>query len=238
MSDSRELRANHAKKILLLRGVKDFGVLLDIGCGKGIISNSFAKDGAFIIGIDPNSELIKEAMKFEFCKFIIQDGTKLAFDNNKFDIIIINDVLEHVPYEKAGKLLLEARRVMKSDGLIYVSIMNRWQIQEPHSRIPLLTWLPRSTWNTLYSILMRTRRKYRDNYFPYTKKQFLELAKEVKIDAIDYTNIYAEEKIYHPDQIGSRTIRLIARILIKLGLQNQVSKIAEKFSVLLFICKN
>lgn len=202
----------------------------------GVIADSFQKEGARVTGIDPNPEVIKEAKKYKSCTFLVQDGTNLQFTDSSFDTIIINDVLEHVPYNQASELLREAKRVMNVNGIIYVSIMNRWQIQEPHCRIPFLTWLPRSSWNITYSILMRTRKRYTDNYFPYTKQQFLDLAREVGLKSSDYTSDYGREKITHPEQIGSKSIRLIVKILTKMRLRHQLIDLSERFSVLTFIC--
>jgi 2-polyprenyl-3-methyl-5-hydroxy-6-metoxy-1,4-benzoquinol methylase len=237
-TNPRELRANHAKNILKKNGVLQYGNLLDIGCGTGAIADFFHKEGAKVIGIDPNSKMIEEAKKYKSCIFLVQNGTNLQFTNSSFDTIIINDVLEHVPYNQARKLLEEAKRVMNVNGRMYVSIMNRWQIQEPHCRIPFLTWLPKFTWNITYSILKRTRKRYTDYYFPYTKQSFLNLAGEAGLKSTDYTGDYGREKINHPEQIGSKSIRLIVKILTKMGLQPQISDLSERFSVLIFVCTN
>ena len=83
---------------------------------------------------------------------------------------------------------------------------------------------------------MRTKKRYTDYYFPYTKKQFLDLAGEVGLKTVNYTSVYGREKITHPEQIGSKSIRLIVRILTKLRLQRQLITLSERFSVLIFIC--
>jgi 2-polyprenyl-3-methyl-5-hydroxy-6-metoxy-1,4-benzoquinol methylase len=217
-------------------GITQYGNLLDIGCGNGVIADYFQKEGATVTGIDPNPEVIKEAKKYQSCTFFIQNGTNLQFPDSLFDTIIINDVLEHVPYNQASKLLREAKRVMNSKGRMYISIMNRWQIQEPHCRIPFLTWLPRSTWNITYSIFTRTKRRYTDNYFPYTKQQFLDLASEIGLKSVNYTADYGREKINNPNQIGAKTVRLIVKTLSKMGLQHQLANFSERFSILIFIC--
>jgi ubiquinone/menaquinone biosynthesis C-methylase UbiE len=229
----RELRAIHAKNILNIAGVKEYGKLLDIGCGNGDISESFRRDGAVVIGIDPNPKILPQKSE---CTFLVMDGTDLKFPNFSFDTIIINDVLEHVSYYKAKKLLSEAKRVLKLDGKIYISVMNRWEFQEPHCRIPLLTWFPRFLWNPIYSIFVKSNKKYRESYFPYTKNQIFKLIKNTGLETIDYTYIYGKEKVIHPEQIGSRVIRNLVKMMNKIGLKKQAINIARKFSVLIFVC--
>ncbi|MGX3043800.1 methyltransferase domain-containing protein [Helicobacter sp. T3_23-1056] len=49
-----------------------------------------------------------------------QDGCNLTYENNSFDIIIHNHILEHVP--NPIKLLQENLRILKQDGIIIASI--------------------------------------------------------------------------------------------------------------------
>ncbi|MDG6997815.1 MAG: class I SAM-dependent methyltransferase, partial [Nitrososphaerota archaeon] len=44
----------------------------------------------------------------------------LKFDNNKFDIVVCNAILEHLEYP--NKAILELQRVLKSGGLIWIEV--------------------------------------------------------------------------------------------------------------------
>jgi hypothetical protein len=54
--------------------------------------------------------------------------------------------------------------------------------------------------------------------------------------SIDVTNLYAREKIMDPDYIGSKRTRLIVRVLRTLGLTGLALALANRMSVLVFVC--
>jgi ubiquinone/menaquinone biosynthesis C-methylase UbiE len=96
--------------------------ILDIGTGKGefipVLIHTFP--GAFITGIDPNTESLEIASrhypKIEFQKM---GAEKLHFRDNTFDIISISMALHHLP--KIGKSLKEIKRVVKPDGYLIIN---------------------------------------------------------------------------------------------------------------------
>jgi hypothetical protein len=45
--------------------------------------------------------------------------------------------------------LRELLRVLKSEGIGYLAVPNRWQVKEPHYRLAFLSWLP-PRWRTPY----------------------------------------------------------------------------------------
>ena len=108
------------------------GRILDVGCGDGITDLSIAiRTGCEeLVGIDPFSgyarlaEVIAEnhlppdAMPKNL-RFAPEDGTKLSFADNSFDVIISWGSVEHM----AGgylKALDEMRRVLKPGGLLFI----------------------------------------------------------------------------------------------------------------------
>lgn len=72
--------------------------VLDIGCGIGIVAFDIAQKAKFVFAIDINAESIKTALsqfQKENIKYIIGDATTYNF-NEKFDYIILSNVLEHI----------------------------------------------------------------------------------------------------------------------------------------------
>lgn len=71
--------------------------VLDIGCGSGYLLSCLKKKKKEVFGLEPNKELIKLAKKFfpslKIFKGYAEDLNKL---NQKFEIIIMVDVLEHI----------------------------------------------------------------------------------------------------------------------------------------------
>ena len=69
---------------------------LDIGCGSGEITFEVKKMGFNVIGIDFSENAI-ELSKSKGIESYTQDLDKgLPFENDRFDIILAGDVMEHV----------------------------------------------------------------------------------------------------------------------------------------------
>ena len=242
----RERRAYEAVTALEDNSHKLDGFLLDIGCGRGQLEKIFYEKGSIPVGIDISFEYLKEAKKnSKEADFVLYGGAKMPFKEEAFDTIICNDVFEHISYRDVDLVMQEANRILRRKGKFYVSVMNRWEIIEPHWLIPFFTWIPRSLWNSFFpfwvKIFNKKRRvesgfKYTDHYFPYTKTMAKILFQKFSFDFIDITSFYAKEKIKDPQYIGSKSTRRIVKILIKLKLSSLALFIANRISVLVFIC--
>ena len=77
--------------------------VLDIGCGEGILANYISKyrKDIFLYGCDLNEKKIEVANKMgnSNCKFDCIDFFELNLEN-KVDIVIINDMLHHLHYNR------------------------------------------------------------------------------------------------------------------------------------------
>jgi len=236
---SREIRAVQALRVLKLAGHAINGKLLDLGCGRGWLTKKFSEAGVFAIGVDKGLQLIRLAKRdANSCEFLASEGRNLPFKDSVFKTIVINDVLEHVPYSDAIRLMTEAVRAMSKDGKIYISVMNRWQIFEPHLIVPFMTWLPKQTWDIVYRLKMRKHIgiKYTQHYFPYTKARLKRLTQQLQLESDDYTWFYASEKILQPEQIGSPFLRTLIKLFRVLKLDPLMIKLAEKVSPIIFVC--
>lgn len=240
----RERRAYEAIKALEGNSHSLGGFLLDIGCGQGQLEKIFYENGSTPVGIDINFEYLKAAKKnFAKADFVLYGGTKIPFKEGAFNTIICNDVFEHISYQDADLVMQESNRVLKDTGKFYVSVMNRWEIMEPHWLIPFFTWLPRSLLNSCFPIWIKifTKRKvdkgfkYTDFYFPYTKKMMESLFQKFSFKFNNITDFYAKEKINDPQYIGSNSTRLVVNLLLKLNLSSLALSIAKKLSILVFI---
>lgn len=77
-------------------------------------------------------------------RFLQVDGTRLPFDDDAFDVVITNHVIEHVGDERAQRAhLAECARVLAPAGRGYLAVPNRWMLVEPHFHLAFLSWLPR-----------------------------------------------------------------------------------------------
>jgi ubiquinone/menaquinone biosynthesis C-methylase UbiE len=106
--------------------------LLDLGCGTGNYLAPVAQKMKRVHGLDYNAGMLEQcAAKVERLgmKHVeLQQGSileRLAFDDNSFDAVMINQVLHHVdtPGDFAGSAMAvtEAFRVLKPGGLLWIS---------------------------------------------------------------------------------------------------------------------
>ncbi len=101
--------------------------VLDIGCGAGGKTLYYASQGAKkVYGVDIVSRYENDAKKLARDKglesrfqFVLGDASKLDFEDGFFDVIIMNDAMEHV--DEPLKVLKECYRVLKKNGRLYLN---------------------------------------------------------------------------------------------------------------------
>jgi len=107
--------------------------VLDIGCGTGLLARAIRvkNPGAIITGLDVSTQVKSEAEKnLDFFYQVDLDNDKEFPEfKQKFDIIILGDVLEHL--KRPDKLLLKLSHYLQPDGNIVISIPNiaHWSIR-------------------------------------------------------------------------------------------------------------
>ena len=104
--------------------------ILDAGCGDGI--NLFGlnkminahKWKSLIYGTDYNPLRLERASKLSFVEEIKQSSldNDLPYADGWFDVVICNQVLEHISHDK--KVLLEFKRVLRPRGLLILGVPN------------------------------------------------------------------------------------------------------------------
>jgi len=111
-----------------LKYIDEGSTVLDIGSGTGLQVCKLAKLGINAYGCDISSELIKVALSnckiygVESASFKYWDGFKLPYENEYFDYITTNTVLQHVIDEnQIIEIFKEVSRVLKKDGKFCIS---------------------------------------------------------------------------------------------------------------------
>ncbi len=105
--------------------VKENSKVLNIGSGSGSLEEKIFKSKKKFnwIGIDISStsaSLLNKA--YPLGKFMVGSVTKMPFNNEEFELIVLSEVLEHIPPSKVFSALGEVFRVLKSNGYLIVSI--------------------------------------------------------------------------------------------------------------------
>ena len=117
---------------LLNRNINKKGQILDVGCGWGRFFNFFEKLGLTIYGIDISINMIEKAKQFK-SKNEIQiyqgEAENLQFKTNYFDYLTCFGVFEATFQDKA---LSEFLRVLKTDGLLFLTGRNIFYHDDDH----------------------------------------------------------------------------------------------------------
>jgi len=102
--------------------------ILDIGCNYGsLIYNLYQKGYRNIYGIDINKDSIEKGKKeYSKIKDKIQtyNGKKIPFKNETFDVVLMFDVIEHIPNVQ-DFLKNEVYRALKKDGTFIFQTPNK-----------------------------------------------------------------------------------------------------------------
>jgi ubiquinone/menaquinone biosynthesis C-methylase UbiE len=165
-------------------GFKEFAgkSVLEIGCGSGIDSLEFARNGARVTAIDftdnavqLTGELAKEAgLSVDVSR---GDAKKLSFADDSFDCVYSYGVLHHIP--DVGRALSEIRRVLKPGGKLMAMVYHKDSLLYAYSIIYLHGVKERMLIDGGNSIEdLAARYSERNEGCPYTKVYTKEDAKE------------------------------------------------------------
>lgn len=141
--------------------------ILEVGCGEGGNLVPFSQLGCKVTGVDVAECRIKDAKSYfseisDNATFICRDFMECHFPNreeDKFDVILLHDVIEHVPTKEP--FLAHLKNFLKPTGVLFVGFP-AWQMpfgghqqicrSKFCSNLPFIHLLP----NSLYKWLLKT----------------------------------------------------------------------------------
>jgi ubiquinone/menaquinone biosynthesis C-methylase UbiE len=126
--------------------------ILDLGCGSGLIAGYFA-DSNQVVAADVQ-DWRSASMQTSF-QFVALHGDRLPFENEAFDLVIYNHVINYTP-APLGQLR-EIHRVLKKNGACYFASANRNFPIEGSTKLPLLHYLPASIFRPIYKWFWKTQ---------------------------------------------------------------------------------
>jgi len=127
-----ELYIHSAKRYLFaterIKGMK----VLDLGCGTGYGAKLLSRTAEKVIAADADFYVLQYGEKNYPDPYIqrvrvpyITAEQHLPFDNDSFDAVVNFEVIEHVPVEHMEAYFDEIARVLKPEGLLFISTPNK-----------------------------------------------------------------------------------------------------------------
>jgi ubiquinone/menaquinone biosynthesis C-methylase UbiE len=125
MNDVKYQNPRHSRIKTTVSGiVKRDSKVLELGCGIGILSKFMAQLGAKVTAVDISPKLIEYAvtnMSHKNITYINQDVTTINY-GEKYDIIVLADVFEHIRLGDIDKLMRVIKNHSQENTIVYLNI--------------------------------------------------------------------------------------------------------------------
>jgi SAM-dependent methyltransferase len=203
--DSRVLKGRKIERLLRIESSKDVRRLLEVGTGSGGISHYFARHAVHRFDVD-SVDVTDCRQVTEGYRFHVVGDVMLPFQDETFDVVVTNHVIEHVGDDRQQNAhLTEIHRVLKPDGVVYLAVPNRWMLVEPHYRVPLLSWWPerwRSGWLRLWK---------KGDFYDCRPLQLADAERRLREAGFEFRQVHAEAmralvEIEFPQSFGWRAM--------------------------------
>lgn len=138
--------------------------VMEIGCGEGGNLLPFAEKGCSITGVDLSPTRIGQANEFfeksgYSYKFMCMDFCKAEepVEKDKYDVILVHDVIEHIPQSAKTDFLKNIHRFLHKDGIVFFAFP-AWQMpfgghqqicRHKTAKLPWIHLLPQKTYKKL-----------------------------------------------------------------------------------------
>ena len=107
----------------ILKEIGSNRLVLDVGCGDGLLSHKIKEKGNEVIGVDISS-YAKELAEKRNVQVLLHDLEIIPwpFTAKQFDVIIGSEILEHI--FNLNDFLKECYRILKNNGLLLLTVPN------------------------------------------------------------------------------------------------------------------
>ncbi len=120
--------------------------VLDCGCGVGFFGEQARKRGGKVVGLDFS------AVALQLCRerlpgmaVLRGDATVLPFRDAEFDVVLLNDIIEHLAEEPGERMMREVFRVLRPGGHLVVDTDNDAFLMHKKGFRRLNDWLEKDT---------------------------------------------------------------------------------------------
>jgi 2-polyprenyl-3-methyl-5-hydroxy-6-metoxy-1,4-benzoquinol methylase len=113
--------SSYSSHSLIIDKVRPGSLILDVGCGRGLLAKALARRKVHIVGADvlPEDQIAPEVA--EYHKVDLEQHHKLDL-KRQFDCIIMADIIEHLRNEE--EILRHIKQFLKPDGRLIISTGN------------------------------------------------------------------------------------------------------------------
>jgi SAM-dependent methyltransferase len=119
----REIWYEHLHRYAFATTLVDGLQVLDAACGEGYGAALLARSAARVAAVDVSAEAVAHAgeryASLDNLEFQEADVTRLPFEDDRFDVVVSFETLEHLEAQDA--MLAEFRRVLKAEGFLLIS---------------------------------------------------------------------------------------------------------------------
>ncbi len=164
------------------------------------------------------------------------DALTLPFNKNSFDLIILQDVIEHLPeITNLNKVLFD---ILKDDGIIFISTPNKFSllniISDPHWGMPIVSLLTREKIKKYFLRFFRKQDFVRNDIARLFSLNELKKIFEDKF-VLTLNTKFAVQKLFngHKGIVWSSFHLFLLKIILSLKLDKLIVKITnDKFGLL------
>ena len=140
-------------------------VILDIGSGIGGTA-SVLSDSNICVSLDISFPKLLSQDEKPLLHKVCADGRFLPFKPGTFDVIILQDVIEHIDH--AEIVIKEVFQALKEGGIIYISSPNKFSsvniLSDPHWGLPLISLLGRKAIKKYVLPILRKSERHRNDF--------------------------------------------------------------------------
>ena len=121
--ESKHLLGLSKKYLERLARFKPSGKLLEVGCGRGEFIHVARQTGRYeCVGVDTSAVAAREAEKLFGVKVVVSNFSAGLFKEQKFDVVYLRHVIEHVPDPR--QFVAEIKAVCAPGGVVAVHLPN------------------------------------------------------------------------------------------------------------------
>lgn len=119
-------------KKLVKAGLDNSSNVLEIGCGIGTLTSLLVKKCGQLLAVDISPSSIELAKKnlssHQNISFLVSDMSDFP-EAQKFDFIVLPDVLEHIPVEQHDNLFYQISKNLKPNGRVCIHIPDPYALE-------------------------------------------------------------------------------------------------------------